>query len=89
MTALVRCEHCGASFEVDDRLTGGITNCPECGKATTVPGLRDGLAWLSLVGVAAAVLAIAVVVGRVAGVEYGVLALIVGALLAVVLARFL
>jgi hypothetical protein len=32
---------CGASFPASDELAGGITNCPSCGKAVDVPGLRD------------------------------------------------
>ena len=37
----VDCEQCGKPFEVADTLAGGLTNCPDCGKATPVPGLRD------------------------------------------------
>jgi hypothetical protein len=40
---------CGHEFEADDRLAGGITNCPRCGKAVEVPGLRDPL-WRLLQG---------------------------------------
>ncbi len=36
----VRCD-CGRSFEVPDSLAGGIANCPGCGRAADVPGLRD------------------------------------------------
>lgn len=39
----VDCQHCLKSFEAADSLAGGITNCPGCGKATPVPGLRDPL----------------------------------------------
>jgi len=35
---------------VPSTLTGGITNCPECGKATEVGGLDDPLWRLSQVG---------------------------------------
>ena len=38
---LVDCEHCFKPFEVVDSLAGGLANCPDCGKATPVPGLRD------------------------------------------------
>jgi len=34
---------CGNEFEVVDDLAGGITNCPRCGKAVEVEGLRDPL----------------------------------------------
>ena len=37
----VDCEHCGQPFECADTLAGGLTNCPSCGKATPVTGLRD------------------------------------------------
>ena len=39
----VDCEECGKAFEAVDTLAGGLTNCPGCGKATPVPGLRDPL----------------------------------------------
>ena len=47
---------CGAVFDANDRLAGGVTNCPSCGRAVDVPGLRDP-AWraiqaLALVAVA-------------------------------------
>jgi hypothetical protein len=42
---------CGHEFEVEDDLAGGIANCPRCGKAVEVPGLRDPL-WRLLQGVA-------------------------------------
>jgi len=35
------CEGCGHRFEAADTLAGGLANCPGCGKATPVPGLRD------------------------------------------------
>jgi hypothetical protein len=37
----VDCEHCGNQFDVADTLAGGLANCTACGKATSVPGLRD------------------------------------------------
>ena len=37
----VHCENCSNFFEVEESLIGGLANCPECGKATTVPGLND------------------------------------------------
>lgn len=43
---------CGHDFEVADDLVGGITNCPRCGKAVEVLGLRDP-AWRVLQGAAA------------------------------------
>ncbi|MHC4956410.1 MAG: hypothetical protein ACYTGZ_21420 [Planctomycetota bacterium] len=50
----VDCDECGNPFDVDDKLAGGITNCPRCGNATTVPGLRD--AWFRVVQIVLAVL---------------------------------
>ncbi len=37
----VDCQHCGNQFDVADTLAGGLTNCPACGKATSVAGLHD------------------------------------------------
>ncbi len=42
MTIPVRCD-CGHQFEAASGLAGGLTNCPRCGRATEVPGLRDPL----------------------------------------------
>lgn len=33
--------HCGHFFSAPDSLAGGIANCPSCGKAVEVSGLRD------------------------------------------------
>lgn len=43
---------CGHEFEVADSLAGGIANCPRCGKAVEIPGLRDP-AWRVLQAIAA------------------------------------
>jgi hypothetical protein len=57
MTVRVDCA-CSHVFDADDALAGGVTNCPRCGKATSVPGLRDPF-WrvLQAVGVVAIVVA--------------------------------
>ena len=58
MTTVADCQHCGLTFEVPNTLAGGIANCPDCGKATPVGGLRDPLwrLWqLSIPVIAAAV----------------------------------
>jgi hypothetical protein len=47
----VDCESCGDFFEVAPTLAGGLANCPGCGRATPVPGLRDPLYRLALVGI--------------------------------------
>lgn len=59
MTVPVRCT-CGHSWFAAKSLAGGLTNCPRCEKATTVPGLRDPF-WrvLQLAGVAVWVLTVA------------------------------
>ena len=49
MSIEVRCG-CGRSFEVQDSLAGGIANCPGCGRAADVPGLRDPIWKALLVG---------------------------------------
>ena len=53
MSVAVDCA-CGAMFEAPDSLAGGITNCPSCGKAVSVPGLRDPLWRLLQLGAAVA-----------------------------------
>lgn len=44
------CSSCGSFFEVEERLGGGIVNCPACGRATEVADLRNPL-WKGLVAV--------------------------------------
>jgi len=48
----VDCELCGEFFEVADTLAGGLANCPACGQAVQVPGLRDPMYRLVLIGMA-------------------------------------
>ena len=43
---------CGHWWFVGKDLVGGLTNCPRCGKATQVEGLRDGFWRLLQVGAA-------------------------------------
>jgi hypothetical protein len=38
---------CGHMFSVGESFAGGIVNCPKCGHAVDVPGLRDP-AWRAL-----------------------------------------
>ena len=40
MSIPVGCD-CGHYFTADAKLAGGFTNCPRCGRAVAVPGLRD------------------------------------------------
>jgi len=44
---------CGHSFEAEERFAGGVVNCPACGRATAVPGLRDPF-WSAIVVLAVA-----------------------------------
>ncbi len=39
---------CGHLFPVGENFIGGVVNCPKCGHAVDVPGLRDA-AWTTLV----------------------------------------
>ncbi len=39
----VRCSSCANFFVVGPSRAGGLINCPKCGRATEVPGLRDPL----------------------------------------------
>jgi len=63
----VDCEHCGEVFQASETMAGGITNCPRCHKAATVPGLRDG--WFRFVqaGMVVGVIALAMVGWQIAG----------------------
>ena len=45
MAIEVQCGGCARIFEVEDRFAGGIVNCPGCGRATEVSGLRDPIWW--------------------------------------------
>ena len=62
-----RCEHCGHVFDVEESLKGGITNCPQCGKATEVAGMND-VAW-DVIRIASfgGALVLGIAVGTVAG----------------------
>ena len=44
----VACD-CGRQFKVPGTLSGGLSNCPSCGKAAPVPGGSEKLFWLVLV----------------------------------------
>jgi hypothetical protein len=49
VTVRVDCA-CGGVFEAPEGMAGGFANCPRCGRAAAVPGLRDP-AWRVLQGV--------------------------------------
>ena len=46
----VECEHCEQRFTALKQQLGGIVNCPACGKATTLKGLRDPMWRLFQIG---------------------------------------
>jgi hypothetical protein len=52
----VRCSSCSNFFVVGSGLGGALTNCPKCGRATEVPGLRDPLWRLIQLGIGGAAL---------------------------------
>jgi len=64
LTQAVTCA-CGHDFDAGDDLVGGITNCPHCGKAVEVPGLRDPF-WRALQVAAALAWVAAAVAGYLA-----------------------
>lgn len=71
MDTLARCGHCGHSFAVAAKFTGGLVPCANCGKVVEVPGLRDPM-WLALrLGMLLIAVAIGVIVGRSAGARVG------------------
>ena len=53
----VGCSACGREFDVPASLRGGFANCPDCGRATQVPGGAEPLFWLAIAGGVFAVLA--------------------------------
>ena len=67
MNPVVSCEHCSHLFEADEKFVGGYTNCPQCGKATPVEGLRDPLWRMWQVGVVVAVVLAAGITGAAFG----------------------
>ena len=50
MEVPVSCD-CGHTWYVSPKLVGGLTNCPHCGKAAEVAGLRDPF-WRVIQGIA-------------------------------------
>lgn len=78
----VECECCGKFFEAADSLAGGLTNCPACGKATAVPGLRDRYFRAVQVGMAVA-WAVLTAIGWSTGGWVGALAVGAGAALVI------
>jgi uncharacterized paraquat-inducible protein A len=58
------CAHCRHAFEPPARLAGGIANCPRCGRAVEVPGLRDPMWRVLQAVVAAAAVAVTLVMAQ-------------------------
>ncbi len=80
---------CGVSFPVRDELTGGIANCPGCGKAVEVPGLRDPFWRLIQVGAAVLWAGISAAVFVYGGMTAGVItAVVLGGLIWVISRAF-
>ena len=88
MNPVVRCEHCGHLFEADSKLVGGYANCPQCGKATAVEGLRDPLWRLWQVGAAVGVVIAAALAGAAFGPAPAAGVLVGGLALAWLISRF-
>ncbi len=81
MTFEIECK-CLRSFPVRDEFAGGIVNCPHCGKATQVPGLRDPFWRMLQVGAALLSVGASAVVFIEAGPVVGI---VTGVMLAAVL----
>lgn len=71
MPAPVRCPHCHGAFQPAAELAGGIANCPRCGKAVEVPGLRDPIWRLLQIGALVLVVGLGMLVGEQRGVLLG------------------
>ena len=67
MSLAVHCTFCGHQFEAASDLAGGYANCPQCGKATSVGGLKDPLWRLWQAVVVAALLFVSWLVMETAG----------------------
>ncbi|MEN8151592.1 MAG: hypothetical protein ABFS86_17385 [Planctomycetota bacterium] len=89
MNPVVTCEHCGHMFEADAKLAGGYTNCPGCGKATPVEGLRDPLWRLFQVGAAVGVVIATAIAGVAVGPAAAVGVFVAGLALAWLISRAL
>lgn len=70
---------CGQWFECEPKFAGGFVNCPSCGKAVSVPGLRDPL-WrlVQVLGVVAWCVAVGVVFAS-GNIQAAVITAVVGA----------
>ena len=75
----VTCRHCLLRFKAARSLKGGLTNCPQCGKATEVPGGPEPLFWALLGGGGLVVLAVAYLVAQLYGAAAGLAVVLLGA----------
>lgn len=89
MTDVAQCDHCGHRFEVADDLAGGITNCPDCGKATEVQGSHDPLWRMAKIGGVLLIGAVAYGVYRHSGAVDAALAAIFSTLILWIVSRAL
>ena len=81
----ITCE-CTWRCEAPRSLKGGLTNCPSCQKAVTVPGGPEGLFWLLLSMGVIVVIGLSALLAMAGGVVAGVITFLVGAtVIAVVL----
>ena len=74
----VTCE-CTAQFQAPKSLEGGMTNCPSCHKAVTVPGGPEVLFWIVPAFLALLVLGLSALLWVTAGPMEGVIAFVIGA----------
>ena len=74
MPQQAHCTSCLGEFTPRRDQVGGIVNCPLCGVATPVEGLRDPLWRLLQVGLLVLALVVGGTIGAVAGPAAGVLA---------------
>ncbi len=88
MTFELKCG-CLRSFPVKDEFAGGIVNCPHCGKAVEVPGLRDPFWRVLQVGAAILWAVVTAVVFVAFGVVEGLVAAVALATSLWLISRFL
>jgi hypothetical protein len=84
----IRCD-CGHFFSADDALAGGMTNCPRCGHAVEVPGLRDPFWRVLQAGAVVLWIGAVVVAAQIGGAGVAVITAIAGASLLWLLSRAL
>lgn len=76
---------CGCRFMVPNSMKAGLANCPQCHKATPVPGGPEPLFWFLLGGGILLALILTVAIGSVYGLDAGGITLGVCALVITIL----